>query len=272
MACGKVFSGLIVFTIVMLFTSLVQAKEPKRTLKNNMTEAYNILPDEASTFSEMFSQGMVYGRIRSNYFKHNWKDNSGATPHDPKAYGIGGSLIYRLAPLNGFSGTFGFYTTQNLGVLDYNDARYGKAGKGVFSRHDVLKDGDWNMTVLAQAYLRYHFMKSDLKLGRQIFESLFTKSNDTKMIPNTFYGASLASTYFYNTTVKLAYFDKQKLRDHTTFHDVISYGNGGTAIYDNWDNNDDSAVHKGLSYSNLVNAGEDVNNYLLICGISNKSI
>lgn len=90
----------------------VAADKPKRTLKNNMMEVYDILPEEASTFSEMLSKGMIYGRIRSNYFKWNWEDNSGKTPHDPKAYALGGSLIYKLAPLNGFNATFGLYTSK----------------------------------------------------------------------------------------------------------------------------------------------------------------
>ena len=269
MTYRKVLSGVIVITMVVLFTSLVGAKEPKRALKDNMVEIYNVLPGNAENFREVFTKGVVYGRLRTNYFKYIWDDNS---KYDPKASALGGSLIYKLARLQGISGTVGFYTSQNLGLLDNEDARYGKSGKDCFSRYDVLKDGRWNMTVLAQAYLQYNFMESDLKLGRQIFESFLTSSNDTKMIPNTFYGTSLVSEYLPQNTISLAYFDKQKLRDHTTFHDVITYGDGGSETYSNWANNDDSAVHQGLSYNNLLNGGKDTDNELLIAGINNKAV
>jgi len=258
-----------VVLVVALLGKSMAADKPKRILKNDMTEVYNTLPAEASSFSEIFSKGVVYGRLRMNYFKYIWDDDS---KYDPKAFALGGSLIYKMAPLHGFSGTVGLYTAQNLGLLDNEDALYGKSGKDLFSRYDVLKDDRWNMTVLAQAYLQYHFMKSDLKLGRQIFESFLTKSNDTKMIPNTFYGVSLVSKYIPATTIRLAYFDKQKLRDHTEFHDVITYGDGGTETWSKWGNNDDSAVHQGLSYNNLINGSKDVDNELLIVGITNKSI
>ena len=107
--------------------------------------------------------------------------------------------------------------------MDKDEVKFVKAGKDTFSRYKVKKDGTFGMTVLAQAYLEYKRNKTSLKVGRQIFESMLTKSNDTKMIPNTFEGYSLTSRYFNGTTIKLAYFLKQKLRDHTSFHDVITF-------------------------------------------------
>lgn len=245
------------------------AEKPKRTLMNNMTEVYNILPEEASSFSEVFTKGMVYGRLRTNYFAYRWEEDS---KHDPTGFALGGSLIYKTAPFYGFSGTVGFYTAQNLGLLDKDDAQYAKSGKDTFSRYDVMARGRWNMTVLAQAYLQYHFGKTDVRIGRQIFEGFLTKSNDTKMIPNTFEGISLASKCIPATNIRLAFFDRQKLRDHTRFHDVIIYGDGGSGPWSKWRNNDDSAVHNGLSYDNLKAAGKDVDNELIIAGIINKSV
>ena len=58
------------------------------------------------------------------------------------------------------------------------------------------------------------------------------------------------------------------MRDHTTFHDVITF-NDGTS---NWNNNDDAGVHKGLTYANFLSAGEDVNHDLWILSLSNKAI
>jgi hypothetical protein len=68
--------------------------------------------------------------------------------------------------------------------------------------------------------------------------------------------------------LRAAYFTAQKLRDHTTFHDVLTF-NDGTS---DWNNNDDSAVHKGISFANLTAAGKDTENELIIVDARNKSI
>jgi len=266
--------GILTALTLVLLTALAVADEPKRVLKPSMQEFYNVLPETAESFSEVFTKGMYYGRLRLNYF---YLENLNNSLHDPTGFGLGGSLIYKTAPFYGVSATGGFYTSQNLGLLKKDDALFGRCGKDTFSRYEVLKDGDWNMTVLAQAYLQYNFHKSELKIGRQIFESFLTKSNDTKMIPNTFEGYTLVINDIPETTIKLAFLTEQKLRDHTRFHDVITYGDGKKETYkgvniSRFNNQDDSAVHRGLSYANLKAAGEGVNNDLIVAGVTNQSL
>ena len=198
---------------------LVMADEPKRVLTNNMTEVYHVLPEESSSLAGVFSKGMFYGRLRMNYF--NW-DYDESMLHDPIGFGLGGSLIYKTAPYTGFSLTAGLYTSQNLGLLDMDDALFGRAGKDTFSRYDKVGDGDWGMTVLGQAYIQYHVQETDIKLGWQVFEGFLAQSNDTKMIPNTFEGVTLVSRDIPDTTFTAAIFTGQKLRDHTEYHDIIT--------------------------------------------------
>lgn len=254
------------------------ADEPKRTLNNNMTETYHVLPAPAVNLSEVFTQGVFYGRLRMNYLYLERKDGD---LHDPTGFGLGGSVIYKTASLFGVSASAGLYTSQNFGLLDKEDALTGGCGKDTFSRYDRLSDGDWGMTVLAQAYLQYDIYQSEIKAGRQIFESFLTKSNDTKMIPNTFEGLTLVSKDVPETTVKLGFLTAEKNRDHTTFHDVITYNdgknrtitvNGIPVNISRWNNQDDSASHRGLSYDNLKAAGEDVDNDLWVAGATNQSI
>ncbi len=267
---GKHFKfGMFGIFIFALLASPAMSEENKRELKYNMTERYNILPETATSLSEVFTKGMYYGRFRMNYFYYEWEDGA---KHDPTGFGLGGSLIYKTAPFHGISATAGFYTSQNLGLLEEEDALFGKAGKDTFSRYDKLVEGDWGMTVLAQIYLQYTYKKTDIKIGRQVFESFLTKSNDTKMIPNTFEGFTLVSKDIPRTTATLAFLTEQKLRDHTQFHDVITYNDGNGNTYSDNNNQDDSAVHKGLSYANLSNAREDVDNELVIAGVTNKSV
>jgi hypothetical protein len=256
-----------------VFATVASADDvkPKRSLKGNMMEVYNVLPEKANSFTEAFSKGVFYGRLRSNSFKWDWKnDNTAATGNkDNKASGLGGSLIYKTAPFQGVSGTAGLYYTTGLFHTDTADLGYLKAGKDTISRFNAQQNNDYSMAVLAQAYLQYDISKSSLKLGRQIFESFLTKSNDTKMIPNTFDGISVDMREIPDTRIRAAYFTEQKLRDHTTFHDVITFKD---AAGNSWNNNDDSAVHKGLSYTNFVAAGKSTEHELIVADLQNKSI
>jgi len=256
--------------MVCLLSVSVNADEakPKRQLKNNMMIKDNVLPSNVNNISDVFSKGVVYGRLRTNAFKWDWSD----VDKDNKAFGLGGSIIYKTAPLQGLSATAGlYYANSPFSSLRSDIADIGnvKAGKDTFSRYDVKNNSDWSMTVLAQAYLQYEYSKTTFKAGRQIFESFLTKSNDTKMIPNTFEGYSVEIKDLPKTRIRGAYFYSQKLRDHTRFHDLVTFQD---STGDNWGNNDDSAVHKGLSYANFTAAGEDTNHALILADVRNKSI
>jgi len=150
--------------------------KPKRKLRGNMTEVYNVLPEKATNPLEIFTKSVWYGRLRLIYFKwlwdegrsygkawdyqtNNWTGKGWHDRIDPTGFGLGGSIIYKTAPYYGFSGTVAFYGVHDLGVLDEDDAIYGKSGKDTFSRYDVMEHGDWGMAVVAQAYLEYKYRK-----------------------------------------------------------------------------------------------------------------
>lgn len=270
---------LFVFSIPSMAGSLIG--KHKRTLKGNMMEIYNVLPEEATNPVEIFTKGIWYGRLRLNYFKWIWdkgkykKNGKWNDRIDPTGFGFGGSIIYKTAPFYGVSATVGFYGAHDLGVLDEDDAIFGKSGKDTFSRFDVMDKGNWGMAVVAQAYLEFKFRKNDLRIGRMIVECPFVKSNDTKMIPNTMRGVHLVSEEIPHTKFQFMYFDRQKLRDHINFHDVLTYDwkdtdPTGVTKWHKWANQDDSAVHKGLSYSNMEAYGMHTRNRLIIVGITTK--
>ncbi len=243
--------------------------QEKRELRGNMTLKYNVVPQDVDSLQEMFTQGVWYGRLRFNSFLWDWDKEYAGKTKDNWAIGIGGSLEYKTAYYHGLGATVGIYTSQNPWHMDKDEVKFVKAGKDTFSRYRVKTTGHFGMTVVAQAFLEYKRDKTSFKAGRQIFESMLTKSNDTKMIPNTFEGYSLTSRYFSGTTIKLAYFTKQKLRDHTTFHDVLTFKD---ANGESWANNDDSAVNKALSYANFVAAGKDPQNDLIVAELANRSL
>jgi len=257
-----------------LFATTVSADDakPKRELKNNMMEVYNVLPGKANGITEAFTDGTFYGRLRMNSFMYD-AENPAALDH--KVLGVGGSMIYKTKSYEGFSMTAaGYFSTVPYTDLERSDAPDAKMGNDLFSRYNVLTTDDWTMAVLGQAYLQYDAGKTTVKLGDQIFESFLTKSNDTKMIPNTFTGLVIENNDLPQTKVRGAYFTAQKLRSHTTSHDVITVGTSeyATDPYDKYAGNDDSAVHKGLSYANFVAAGKDTSHDLIVADLQNKSI
>ena len=164
----------------------------------------------------------------------------------------------------------GFYGTVAQGSLSDEEAYLYKAGKDVFSRYDLLRNGTQGYGVFAEAYLEYKYEQTNVKAGRQIFESFLTKSNDTKMIPNTFEGVTLHSKDLSGTLVNVAYLTRQKLRDHTTFHSVLAFGDNAENPYNLYSQNDDSAMHKGLTTSKLEAMG--IEDKLIVMEMMNRSM
>ncbi len=255
--------------MIGLAVSVGAADSPKRTIRGNMTENYKILPGEADSIFDMFSQGVFYGRIRINTFRWEWEEET-TKSKDNWAVGVGGSLIFKSAYLHGLGMTAGLYTSQNPWRMDEYDVGFIKSGKDVLSRHKVATHNEFGMTALAQAFVEYKYNKSGIRVGRQIFESLLTKSNDTKMIPNTFNGISLTSQLVPDTSFKAAYFTKQKLRDHTSFHHVLAYGDQADDDVAKWNENDDSAMHKGITTSRLE--AKNIHDRLVIVEATNKTL
>ncbi len=255
----------IFFTLGLFTSANATLKNDKVTLKNNMIVKYNKLPSSVDNISDAFLEGVFYGRLRLNTFYWDWQnEKKNTTAKDNKAMGLGGSFIYKTASFHGVSATAGLYTSQNPTFFreDTDDIKYLKAGKDTFSRYDTSNTKNFGMSVLAQGYLQYDVSKTSIVGGRQLFESVFTKSNDTKMVPNSFDGITATIKELPNTTIKLAYLAKQKLRDHTFSHDVIAFNPNNK-----WAENDDSAVNKNLTVDRVGN-----NNSLNIIALSNKSV
>ena len=238
-------------------------KKEKRDLLPNRILVYNQVPPRVTSLQDFLTKGAWYGRLRLNTFRWDWKEETEKTK-DNWAVGIGGSLTLKTAYFYGLGATIDAYTSQNPWHMKKEEIPFLKAGKDTLSRYDVYDKNRYDMNVIAQLYVEYKLNRSDIKYGRQKFESFLTKSNDTKMIPNTFEGISLISKDLPKHLFKLAWFRKQKLRDHTKFHDVITFKNEEG---EKWGNNDDSGGHKGLSYQNFVKAGADPDHDLLVAEV-----
>ena len=247
---------------------------PKRTLKTNYQLDYLLTPGSVDSLSAMFIEGMFYGRLRSNNFYFHWE---GEDPTHTTHFisGLGGSLIFKSAVFADFDFAVGLYASQGV----FNDAKdavaHLKPGKDTLSRFDYVNTGRKSLVTLGEAYLHYDGLEDiDIYLGRQLVETFYTKSNDTKMIPNTFDGLVLDTKNIPDTSIRLAYLARQKLRDHTESHSILMYGdsNSSSAHNPQWSENDDTATHRGLTYSRLVANGIDTDAALITGDIHNYSI
>jgi len=267
--------SIVAATLLALTTNGFGTDElPKQALKTNYRVIYNKKPDTAQTLSEMFTKGDFYGRLRFNNFYYKWaKETDKQDSHF--VTGVGGSLIYKSANYANVDLTLGFYYSKAFFDAQNDPVNRLKAGKDLLSRFDYTNTGSKSMGVIGQAYFRYTgISKTNIIIGRQLVETFYTKSNDTKMIPNTFDGVVVENKTIQDTAIKIGYLAKQKLRDHTQAHSILTYGddNATTSINSQWSENDDSAMHKGLTYTRLKEAGVDTETPLIVGDIHNKSI
>lgn len=265
-------STIAMFTLLTTSTMCADEVLPKQTLKANYQIKHNELPKSVNSLADMFQEGVFYGRLRSNTFLYDWERET-ASQNSHIVSGIGGSLVYKSATFNNFDFSVGLYYSKAFFDNEDDPVDKLKPAKDLLSRYDYSSSGDKSMAVLGEAFISYKGLpKTEVHLGRQLVETFYTKSNDTKMIPNTFDGAVVENKLLPKTSVKIAYLAEQKLRDHTSSHSVLAYDDSDTTNYSTWNGNDDSAMHKGLSYTNLSAAGVSTDAPLITGDIKNRGI
>ena len=141
----------------------------------------------ASDIAGAFKEGKASGQIRAMYI-----GNDVDTGMDSSAFALGGKLAYETAPLYGISAGAAFYTTNDLGTKDKNDAKVDG------SLYDENKK---SYTLLGQAYLVGQFAKTTVKVGRQQLDTPLAGSDDVRMVPNLFEAALVINTDLPNTTL-----------------------------------------------------------------------
>ncbi len=264
---------LIISIIISSFVELQAKNRTKAIIKDNMNISYKYFPSKSYSLYQALSNGMFYGRLRTNSYFHKWEKEVKGERENNYAIAVGGSLIYKSAPYNGLSLGLGLYTSQLPSSLNMskNKIQYLENGLDFFNKrvvHDEsLSYSDYSLNVLGQAYLSYRFRNNGVKVGRQLYESLFTSSDDINMIPNSFDGISWLNKSLRQTSIRVAYFTSQKLGSNQSSHDVITYKDKNGNI---WRNNNDRAIHKGLTYQNFKANNKDTNHALIIADLKSK--
>ena len=267
--------------ILPLFSSLANADTlstmdnhdfVKSAIKTNGTIIHNKSRKSVDCFQDMFKDGEFYGRLRNNnfYFAYN-QDDSG---HETQLVGaLGASFVFNSASYSGFDFNIGLYGSRSFfDESKLDSVSHLKPAKDTLSRYEYVRTGSKSLFAFGQANINYNYSKTNFTFGRQLVETFYTKSNDTKMIPNSFDGFVIASRDIPASKFTLAYLAKQKLRDHSDSHSVLMYDDSNTNNFSQWTGNDDSAMNKGLSYTNLKAAGKSTDAPLIVAEISNKSI
>ncbi|MDD2781157.1 OprD family outer membrane porin [Sulfuricurvum sp.] len=228
----------------------------------------------ADDLASAFKEGKIDGRLRMQYFNNIWDDNSATGKNTANGTGlsVGGSLLYKTAPLYGISLGTGLYTTQNPGhITGVNDGAGSTTGADLFSRDShyegTTKVGEpygTGYAVLAQAYLEYALpsTKTKAKAGRFLMTNPWITPNDTKMIPIAVEGLEGVTTDIANTKIQIDYANKWKERGMTYFGNMADGLDVPNAIRKNYD-----------THYNAPNAEKaDEAPGVLIAGITNKSI
>ncbi|MFA6188984.1 MAG: OprD family outer membrane porin [Sulfuricurvum sp.] len=255
--------SIVVLSISLFTISALALKTEDRVLKSNYQIDYLKVPGEVDIFSEIFTKGDIYGRLRSNNFWYDFDAPDTVTAQDHDKFGVGGNITYKTAFFNGFGATAGFYAAVPLGADNIEaGANYTKTAKDLYRTR--VDGSEAPIGVAAVAYGEYKTVHNDVMIGRQIVDSILLSSNDAKMVPNTFEGAMFQNSNLPETKIRLGYLMSQKLRDHQNFHSIVAY-----AVRDE---NDDGASHKGLSVINLDTVHMDVNPEMIFADVENKSI
>jgi len=246
----------------------------KRSVVTALLLGSAVLASAADDLASAFKEGKLDGRIRAQYFNTDWDDNSkttGKNGPDANGFAVGGSLIYKTAPLYGFSAGAGLYTTQNpAGWTEANDGATATTSKDLFSRDSTRTSTTAKTTalpygegyaVLAEAYLQVDIAKTKAKAGHFLMTNPWIQPNDTKMIPIAVEGYEGISNDIANTTIQLDYATKIKERGMTYFGNMADTG----------DTPDKIALHYTTHYGTTEGTSGDAPE-VGILGIKNKSI
>lgn len=236
----------------------------------------------ADDLAGAFKEGKFDGRLRAHYFLTDWDMHDG-TNKDATATGlaVGGSLLYKTAPLYEISAGAGLYTTQNPGgwtnVEDGVNMSHPTKFNSTTSNDLFLREGSGatplsgtnpttlhpygtGYAVLAQAYLQYDIEKTKATAGRFLMTNPWITPNDTKMIPISIEGVQFKSNDVANTTIQLDYAHRIKERGMTHFGNMADTGDTPDAI----------KAYYATTYSTAGTHGNAPG--VLIAGITNRSV
>lgn len=155
----------------------------------------------ADTLEDAFKNGKVSGELKSYYFDH----DTGSASASILTTGL--TLSYVTDSLYGFN--FGTTVQANYAPSSDDDA------KSMY-KYDMYGSG----AVLSEAYLGYTGHSTNIKIGRQFFKTPAVAGSGSRMIKESFQGASVFNKSLPNTTLMAGYVNKWHGRTSTVMGDA----------------------------------------------------
>lgn len=158
----------------------------------------------ADTLADAFKNGKVSGELRAYYFDRDTGDANTGTAKKGNAsiFNTGVVLGYVSDSLYGFK--FGATMQSNFAPFADKDA------KNLF-KGDEYGSG----AVLSEAYLQYTIGQTTAKIGRQFISTPLVAGSGSRMIKQSFEGATIVNTDLPQTTLVAGYVDKYQNRTLT---------------------------------------------------------
>ncbi len=222
----------------------------------------------ANDIASAFKEGKLDGRIRMHYMYTDWDKNGewGNSAYlDGQGLAVGGSLIYKTAPLYGVSLGVGVYTTQNaFGITENNTNAKNTTASDLFFRNVPAQTSDFgkSYSVVGQAYAQYDISKSSAKVGRMLVTNPFVTPNDTKFIPIAVQGASVVVKELSDTAFMVDYMTGIKERGRDTFNNMADTGDTPDAIKN----------YYHTSYTTVTGGGQKDAPAVSVIGVKNTSV
>ncbi len=136
----------------------------------------------SNTLLNAFKASSVHGHFR--YFFMNTDNQKALT--DYYANAVGGRIKFETAKFYGFQLAVGGYYTFNLGSSDFTkpDSTTKQFNRYESSLFDIEQPSNKNdLAKLQELYIKYHFKKSNIILGRQLINTPFINTQDGRMMP-----------------------------------------------------------------------------------------
>ena len=172
----------------------------------------------ADTLADAFKNGKVSGELRAWYFD---KDTEKLSPSATAPTGVvtdtlkSGDILNTVAILNYVTDKFygfNFGTTMVASAAPFVDDE----GKEVY-KDDMYGSG----AVLSEAYLGYTLGKTNAKIGRHYISTPIVNGSGSRIVKESFEGATIVNTDVPSTTLMAGFIDK--------FQGRTSAGMGSTA-------------------------------------------
>ena len=170
----------------------------------------------ADTLADAFKNGKVSGELKAWYFDRDNGAASGTTHENILSTGV--MLNYVTDALMGF----------RLGAtVQSNYAPFADGAAGVNGSKDMYKGDMYGSgAVLSEAYLGYAIGKTDVKIGRQFISTPLVSGSGSRMVKESFEGATLVNTDIPQTTLIAGYVNKFQGRT-STLENTTDYGSIG---------------------------------------------